>query len=265
MDQLDTDMHEKQTNLQHIHDTPRKHTFSQIPPTLIINNPTILLPWVEVIQSQTLVSWVPDLTNFSFSVSSTTLLPPCEFLPLSQKNSVLPGIPPSYPIPLPSIGLGLGGEWTYSLTLTLEELFSGKRCRFGIVRSYLTKKTKRVVIEIDIPPGCRPGTRILCRGVGHECRPGVFQDIAFVVEEAPHDHFVRLFDDLIMDVRLPCVDSLRKRGSKVPFTGIDGKSLAVQIDYPRDQQFKGRIVIKGAGMPIRERGRVVGRGNVVVQ
>ncbi len=68
-----------------------------------------------------------------------------------------------------------------------------------------------------------------------------------------------------MEVRLPCVDSLRKRGSKIPFTGIDGKSQVVQIDYPKDQQFKGRIVLKGAGMPIREHGRVVGRGNVVVQ
>lgn len=149
--------------------------------------------------------------------------------------------------------------------MTLEDLFFGKRCHFGITRSYISKKTKRVIIEIVIPPGSRPGTRILCRNVGHEWKPRTFQDIAFVIEEAPHDRFVRLFDDLIMEVRLPWVDSLRKQGGKVPFLGIDGTSLLAQIDYPRDKLLKGRSIIKGAGMPIRERGRVVGRGNIVVQ
>ncbi|CAA7266839.1 unnamed protein product [Cyclocybe aegerita] len=172
---------------------------------------------------------------------------------------------PPYGIPLASIGLGRSSEWIYSLSLTLEELFTGKHCRFGITRSYISNKTKNVVIEIDVPAGCRPGTRILCRNVGHEWKPGVFQDIAFIIEEAPHDRFVRLFDDLIMDVRLPWVDSLRRQGGKVPFMGIDGRSLLIQIDYPEDKNMKGRSVIKGAGMPIRERGRVAGRGNLIVQ
>lgn len=85
------------------------------------------------------------------------------------------------------------------------------------------------------------------------------------MEEAPHDRFIRLFDDLIMEVHLPCIDTLRKQGGKIPFLGIDGTSLVAQIDYPRDKLLKGRYIIKGAGMPIRERGRVVGKGNLVVQ
>ncbi|KAF8150866.1 hypothetical protein B0H34DRAFT_801784 [Crassisporium funariophilum] len=172
---------------------------------------------------------------------------------------------PPYGLPLASRGLGHSGEWVYSLTLTLEELFTGKHCRFGIPRVYISGKSKNVVMEIDIPAGCRPGTRILCRNVGHEWNPGHFQDIAFIIEEAPHDRFVRLFDDLIMDVRLPWVDSLRRQGGKVPFVGIDGRNLAIQIDYPREKTMKGRNIVKGAGMPIREGGQVVGRGNMVVQ
>ncbi|KAF8969149.1 hypothetical protein BDZ97DRAFT_1915512 [Flammula alnicola] len=152
---------------------------------------------------------------------------------------------PPYNIPLLSIGLGPSGEWVYSLSLTLEELFIGKHFRFGISRS--------------------PGTRILCRNVGHEFKPGAFQDIAFIIEEVPHDRFIRLFDDLIMDVRLPWVDGLRRQGGKVPFTGIDGRNLVIQIDYPSDKNMKGRSIVKGAGMPIRERGQVVGRGNLIVQ
>lgn len=122
-----------------------------------------------------------------------------------------------------------------------------------------------MVIEIDIPPGCRPGTRILCRNVGHEWQPGVYQDIAFIIEETPHDRFVRLFDDLIMDIRLPWVDSLRRQGGKVPFMGIDGRSLIIQIDYPRDKMMRGRSIVQGAGMPVRENGQVVGRGNLIIQ
>jgi DnaJ family protein B protein 4 len=164
-----------------------------------------------------------------------------------------------------SIGLGQSGEWIYSLSLTLEELFVGKHLRFGITRSYLSNKTKNVIIELDIPAGCRPGTRILCRNIGHEWTPGVFQNIAFVIEEAPHDRFIRMFDDLIMEVRLPWVDSLRRQGGKVPFTGIDGRGLVIQVDYPTDKNMKGRSIVQGAGMPIRERGQVIGRGNLIVQ
>ncbi|KAF8813350.1 DnaJ-domain-containing protein [Phlegmacium glaucopus] len=172
---------------------------------------------------------------------------------------------PPYSLPLRSIGLAHSGEWVYSIALTLEELFAGKHCHFGITRYYVSGRSKNVVIEIDIPAGCRPGTRILCRNVGHEWKPNCFQDIAFVIEDSPHDRFIRLFDDLIMDVRVPWVDSLKRQGGKVPFVGIDGRNLVVQIDYPRDKNMKGRSIIKGAGMPIREGGQIVGRGNMVVQ
>ena len=181
---------------------------------------------------------------------------------LHSPTTSSPASNPPYAIPLQSIGLGIGGEWTYALSLTLEEIFFGQRCRFNITRTYLSRKTKKVIIEIEVPPGCRPGTRIVCRHVGHEYRPGVFQDIAFVVEEAKHDRFVRLFDDIIAEVRL---HSLRKEGGNVSFVGIDGARLGVRIDYPKDKQMKGRSIVQGAGMPMRERGRVVGRGNFVVQ
>ncbi|KIM36178.1 hypothetical protein M413DRAFT_14139 [Hebeloma cylindrosporum] len=166
--------------------------------------------------------------------------PPPAQPPPAQPSPLKPNprtqVPP-YAIPLYSIGLGQSGEWVYSLSLTLEELFVGKHLRFGITRSYQSNKSKNVIIELDIPAGCRPGTRILCRNIGHEWTP----------------------------VRLPWVDSLRKQGGKVPFIGIDGRGLMIQIDYPRDKNMKGRSVVQGAGMPIRERGQVVGRGNLIVQ
>jgi DnaJ C terminal domain len=172
---------------------------------------------------------------------------------------------PPYSRPHTSRDLAHPREWVYSIALTLEELFTGKHCHVTITRHYVSRRSKNVAIEIDIPPGCRPGTRILCRNAGHEWKPNCFQDIAFVIEETPHDRFIRMFDDLIMEVRVPWVDSLRRQGGKVPFVGIDGRNLVAQIDYPRDKNMKGRCIIKGAGMPIRVGGRMVGRGNMVVQ
>ena len=174
-------------------------------------------------------------------------------------------LPPHYGLAGPSVDLARSSEWAYSIALTLEELFTGKHCHFGITRNYASGRSKNVAIEIDVPPGCRPGTRILCRNAGHEWKPNCFQDIVFVIEESPHDRFIRLFDDLVMEVRVPWVDSLKRQGGKVPFVGIDGQNLVVQIDYPRDKDMKGRSIIKGAGMPIREGGQMIGRGNMVVQ
>ena len=64
---------------------------------------------------------------------------------------------------------------------------------------------------------------------------------------------------------MPWVDGLKRQGGKVPFVGIDGRNLVLQIDYPQDKNMKGRSIIKGAGMPIRVGGRMAGRGNMVIQ
>lgn len=181
--------------------------------------------------------------------------------PPNPRNAASP-----YDISLHSLGPGPAGEWVYSMPLALEDIFRGKDFSFGITRAYIAPgKRKHVVIEIDIPAGCRGGTRIMCRNVGHERKPGVFQDIAFVVEELRHAHFVRAQDDLVLDVRLPWADELRRQGGEVPITGIDGRPLNVRINYQMEKSMKGRSVIKGAGMPIRDRGQVVGRGNLIVQ
>jgi hypothetical protein len=85
----------------------------------------------------------------------------------------------------------LAPEWTYPLPLTLEDIFRGKRLCYRIKRRYLTGKTKAVVLDVDVPPGCRSGTKIVFRDAGHERRDGTKQDLVFVVREATHERFVR--------------------------------------------------------------------------
>ncbi|EFI27956.1 hypothetical protein CC1G_14447 [Coprinopsis cinerea okayama7 len=98
-------------------------------------------------------------------------------------------------------------------------------------------------------------------------KSGVLQDIAFIIEEKPHARFTRLEerDDLVLDIQVPWADSMRQFGAEASFTGIDGQPLSVFIDYPRTKSTKGRNVIKGAGMPSRQRGKLVGRGDLIVQ
>ncbi|KAF9007578.1 hypothetical protein BDQ17DRAFT_1350935 [Cyathus striatus] len=178
-------------------------------------------------------------------------------------SATTPQIPP-YGLPLSSIGLGPSKEWIYALPLTLEELLVGKHCCFAIKRFLLSGKTKDVVIELDVPPGCRAGTKIMCRGIGHERRDGTLQDIAFIVDEVHHERFTRHMDDLLMDIRLPWTDNLSRQAGTIPVDGLNDQKLLIHINYARDRVAKGRYIVPNAGMPIRQNGNVVGRGNMIV-
>ncbi len=48
-----------------------------------------------------------------------------------------------------------------------------------------------MVLDVDVPPGCRAGTKIVFRDAGHERRDGMKQDLVFVVREVKHERFVR--------------------------------------------------------------------------
>ncbi|KAG6845484.1 hypothetical protein H0H87_008844, partial [Tephrocybe sp. NHM501043] len=167
--------------------------------------------------------------------------------------------------PLPTLGVGGLGEWAYSLRLTLEDLFHGKRCRFYVVRHLLSGRTKNVIIEIDVPSGCRRGTRILCRGVGHELPNGTLQDVTFIVEEAPHVRFSRIEDDLYLDMRLPWTDRFTQRPERVGVRGIDGEEIILIIDYMQHKMLQGEVCVKGAGMAVRNKGQVVGRSDLIIR
>ncbi|KAG6862506.1 hypothetical protein C0995_000054 [Termitomyces sp. Mi166 len=179
---------------------------------------------------------------------------------LNENIQVLKSGPPLQPLSIRG-----SEEWTYSLPLTLEDLFNGKHCRFCLVRHSLSGRSKNVIIEIDVPSGCRSGTRILCRGVGNELPNGALQDVVFVIEETPHPHFSRIEDDLYLDINLPWTDSLAQCPEKVKIKGIDGKEVVVSIDYARHRMLKGELYVRGAGMPIRDGGRVVGRSDLIIR
>ncbi len=119
---------------------------------------------------------------------------------------------------------------------------------------------------MKVLPGWKAGTKASFDGAGNEEEDGSFQKVVFIVEEKPHPTFKREGDDLIVNYRLPLVDALcgASDTSKAPtVTGIDGKSHPIRL--PSGVIKPGhQIRISGEGMPKRKEGKVVGKGDLVV-
>ncbi|KAI0822508.1 hypothetical protein BC628DRAFT_1412241 [Trametes gibbosa] len=113
-------------------------------------------------------------------------------------------------------------DWIFPLHLTLEDLYLGTVHRYRITRTLnptsVTKsppptssahagaQRQTVQIDVHVSPGWTTGARIRVPRVGNQRPDGTFQDIVFVVAEAPHPRFVRRGDDLVLPVRVPWVD-----------------------------------------------------------
>ncbi|KAF9467984.1 hypothetical protein BDZ94DRAFT_1246884 [Collybia nuda] len=120
------------------------------------------------------------------------------------------------------------------------------------------------MVEFDIPPGCKTGSALLSGGIGHELPDGTLDDVSFILQEVPHERFTRVQDDLVLEIQIPWAEIFRSQPRKVYVRGIDGEDIFVFVDYSRDKNLIGSLSIRGAGMPIRERGKLVGRGNLIV-
>lgn len=161
---------------------------------------------------------------------------------------------------------GASKEWIFPLPLTLDEMYHGTTYRFLVTRELLSRRTEQVEISIDIPPGMRCGTRIVCPRTGHQRKDGALQDVVFLVEEVPEERFSRVKDDLFLDVCVPWADPLANQGGEICIQGIDGKEITFTLPYPiYDKATEGQVLVKGAGMPIRDGRRTVGRGDMIVR
>ncbi|KAF8558192.1 DnaJ-domain-containing protein [Imleria badia] len=161
---------------------------------------------------------------------------------------------------------GASKEWIFPLPLTLDEMYHGTTYRFLVTRELLSRRTEQVEISIDIPPGMRSGTRIVCPRTGHQRKDGALQDVVFLVEEVPEERFSRVKDDLFLDVCIPWADPLADQGGEICIQGIDGKEITFTLPYPiYDKATEGQVLVKGAGMPIRDGRRTIGRGDMIVR
>ncbi|KAF9243469.1 DnaJ domain-containing protein [Melanogaster broomeanus] len=187
-----------------------------------------------------------------------------------ERSTDLPGDDdvPSYGSSLRAINTprGASKEWLFPLPLTLDEMYHGTSYRFLVTRELLSRRTEEVEISIDIPPGTRGGTRIVCAGTGHQRKDGTLQDVIFLVEEVPDERFSRINDDLYLDVCVPWEDALADQGGELCIEGMDGEEITFALPYPLyGEDTDGQVLVKGAGMPIREGRKTIGRGDMIVR
>ncbi|KAI0925565.1 hypothetical protein AcV5_008270 [Taiwanofungus camphoratus] len=182
-------------------------------------------------------------------------------MPNGRTPSARSGGPPRPSSPTPSGG---PSEITRPLKVSLEDLCSGTTKHLKVGRKLLSGDTEDKVLEIQIQPGWKSGTKVRFPRAGNEQPSGEAQDLVFVVEEKSHDRFVREGNDLICHLSLPLVDALAGEGGRQTVEALDGRKL--QVTIPSAIVKPGsRSIVPGEGMPIRKEGTVRRKGDLIVK
>lgn len=159
-------------------------------------------------------------------------------------------------------------EITRPLKVSLEDLYNGATKHIKVGRKLLDGTTEDKVLEIQIHPGWKSGTKIRFPRTGNEQANGEAPDLVFIVEEKPHSVFTREGNNLIARVPLPLLEALAGSagGGRLNKTleMLDGRKL--QVPVPLGVVKPGQeTALTGEGMPIRKDGAVQKKGNVIVK
>ena len=138
------------------------------------------------------------------------------------------------------------------LLVTLDDLYKGTKKKMKINRTKFDAKGQRTreekVLEMDIKPGLKAGSKIKFAGVGDET-DGASQDLHFIVTEKPHKDFVREGDNIRTTVELDLKEALTGWERRVKT--IDGREVPVRGGGPTQP---GNIqTFPGQGMPISKK------------
>ncbi|KAF8606599.1 DnaJ-domain-containing protein [Ceratobasidium sp. AG-I] len=152
----------------------------------------------------------------------------------------------------------------HPLKLSLEEIYKGTKKHLKLRRKLLDGQTEAKEIEIEVLPGWKAGTKVRYARMGNERSDGESADVVFVVEEKEHPRFKREGDDLITTCRIPLLEALTGDGGSVQTVELlDGTKKTVQSPAAIVKPGQ-RSRIAGLGMPVRKDGKVVRRGDLVV-
>jgi len=149
----------------------------------------------------------------------------------------------------------------YDLGCTLEQLYFGATRKLKVNRELLdsnsgsTIKAEKV-LQVDVQPGWKAGTKLTFKGEGDE-RPGKSaQDIVVVVKQKPHSFLQRHGDDLHFVAKVSAAQAAK--GVRVTIPTLDGRKLV--LEQPAGIKHKMQAPLRGEGMPTRSGGK----GDMVV-
>ena len=163
------------------------------------------------------------------------------------------------------------------LPVSLQDLYTGCTKKLKINRKRRAGADESKVLEVNIRPGWKAGTRVKFAGAGNEQSNGGAQDIVFVVEEKPDPEALwkREGDDLVLTVKVPLVDALSGPSGTATFTRtlktFDGRTIRYDLPYPSAKSGGSplrpgqTIKIPGEGMPISKAGSLKKKGDLLVR
>ncbi|KAG9302746.1 hypothetical protein G9A89_009523 [Geosiphon pyriformis] len=162
----------------------------------------------------------------------------------------------------PSDG-GAANDVVHPLALSLEDIYKGVTKKLKITRKLYDASSGRQVptdkmVEIQVRPGMKAGSKIRFANAGDELPNGTSQDIVFVLEEKPHPVFKRENDDLNITLNLTLAEALT--GFKKVIQTLDGRNLAISsktvVQPGQEQRFPNE------GMPTKDPHK---KGDLVVK
>ncbi|KAL8741149.1 MAG: hypothetical protein Q9190_006219 [Brigantiaea leucoxantha] len=149
------------------------------------------------------------------------------------------------------------------LPVTLEELFKGTQKKMRIKRktyeeSSGKRKMEDKILDIDVKPGYKAGTKIKFKGVGDQEEGGT-QDLHFIIKEKENPNFRREDDNLRSFVELDLKEALTGWSRTIPT--IDGKQFTLSKAGPTGPGYTE--VYPDRGMPRSKKPSE--RGDMIVE
>ncbi|MCJ1260152.1 hypothetical protein MMC22_000011 [Lobaria immixta] len=149
------------------------------------------------------------------------------------------------------------------LPVTLEELFKGTHKKMKIKRKTFDNGTNKrkledKILDMEIRPGYKAGTKIKFKGVGDQEEGGT-QDLHFIITEKEHPLFKREDDNLRAIIELDLKEALT--GWKRTIGTIDGKQVPISGGGPTQPGYKENF--PNLGMPKSK--KPTERGDMIVE
>ncbi|MBG1243802.1 DnaJ C-terminal domain-containing protein [Nostoc sp. UIC 10607] len=139
-------------------------------------------------------------------------------------------------------GAGTSQDTEAAITLTFAEAFNGVQKRFSLGNE---------TIDVRIPSGAKPGTRLRVRGKG-QINPMTQQrgDLYLKVELQPHSFFQMEGDNLVCEV--PITPDEATLGASIDVPTPDG---SVNVKLPAGVRSGQSLRLRGKGWPLAKGGR----------
>ncbi|KAJ4578472.1 Molecular chaperone (DnaJ super) [Exophiala dermatitidis] len=148
------------------------------------------------------------------------------------------------------------------LPVSLEDMYKGAHKKMKIKRKTFNSQGQRTtedkILEMDIKPGLKAGSKIKFAGVGDQ-EEGGSQDLHFIVAQKPHPTLTCEGDNLRTTIELDLKEALT--GWQRTVTTIDGKQLKVSGAGPTAPGYEERF--PGLGMPNSK--KPTERGDFIVE